>query len=192
MGRVWALTGALVLAGLIVFIFNGFLGGADAIKAASLSYVAGAAAAYYPSPSPLARAFYLVGGALVGMLGFFLGAMIYPDNSLGLYLGAAVPAVIGALVAMWSKSEYAYLTLMLGSVAYGANYVTSFDLDPQGVSYQAPIVLGWILFPVGLGYLLATVLKGLMPPEDGSATRGDDAADGDGAADAQETREVNA
>jgi hypothetical protein len=191
MGRVWALTGALVLVGLIIYIFNGFLGGADVIKIASLCYTVGAAAAYFPAPGALARGMYLLGGTLVGLLGFLLGAGVYPDNNLGLFLGAAVPGVIGALVAMWSKSEYAYLTVLLGAAAYGGSYVTSFDLDPQGVSHDAPIVLGWVLVPVALGYLAATLIKGFLPPADADDEAETDSDEGDSSDDTAETREVN-
>lgn len=184
MGRVWALAGALALSGFVVFLFNGFLGGGGVIKATALASTVGLTVAYLPTASFLSRAFYAFGGVLLGALGFLIGSLFYPDNEVGLWLGGLVPALIGGLIAMWSKSQYVYLVVMLSSAAMGGAYVELFDGDPQAINYQLPISIGWVIVPLSLGYLFGVLVQ-MWVDTDQKVAAADAGAD-------SETEEVNA
>lgn len=156
--RVWALAFALVVGCTIVYFANGFLG-ENAVKFASVTIGAAAAAAYLKGGVALSRAIYLLVGALLGALGFGIGAMALSDNVWGVYVGAIIPIVIAAIIAMWSKKQEVLLTLVLGIGAFGAAFTTQFFTDPQGINYTLPITLGQTIFLLGIGYFLAAITR---------------------------------
>ncbi len=164
MGRVWTLAGALAAGCLIVYLLVGFMG-TDALKFSSAGIGAGAAAAYLPGKAGLPRGFYLLLGCVFGSLSFLLGAAAFPDTNVGLVLGAIVPILFSALVAMGTKSAETLLVMLMGAGTMGAVYTTAFFADPQSINYTMPIALGQSMIVVAIGYILGTVAKVFGPQE---------------------------
>lgn len=162
--RVWALAAALVGAALVGLILVGFVGTTALLYAAPVGG-AGAAAAYLPNGVSLNRAIWLFVGVLGGAAGFGIGALFFPDNNWGLFLGAAVPAIILAIITMWTRDELNFLTSVIGAGALAGFYATTFNLDPQGLTYDLPIVMGQVTFVLGLGYLAGALVKTFLPQQ---------------------------
>ena len=161
MGRVWALAGAGILVILILLIFSGFVG-LQGMLTIGPCIGAGTAAAYVGPPATIARGMFLFAGAIVGGLGFALGALVMPDNELGLALGAIVPIVIAAIATMWSKKQSNFLAMSLGAGATAAVYANVFNLDPQALNVSMPIALGQTILPLGLGFLAAVLVRAFV------------------------------
>lgn len=162
MGRVWALAGGFFLILLILFLGYGFFG-ETALKFGAVSIGSGIAAAYLPGGVALSRGIYLFVGALLGALGFLVGSMAFADDPRGIFMGGALPLILAAFVAMWSRKQEVFITLMLGAGALTAAYTTTFFTDPQGITYALPIVIGAVLAPLGLGYLIGTLFNTFFP-----------------------------
>ena len=171
MGRVWILTGALMAVSVILFIFSGFMG-KEGMLTIGLCIGAGAAAAYIQGEPGIGRAMYLFGGVFIGALGFGLGAMTFPDTNVGLFLGAFVPQIITGFAAMWSKRTEMFIAATIGGGALAGVYANDFDLDPQSINVSLPIALGTTIFPMGLGFLAAVLVRTFIgddPPREAKA-----------------------
>jgi hypothetical protein len=166
MGRVWALAGAIFIV-LVIFVSAAGFFGEDTLKFAGVIVGAGAVAAYLPGGVALSRAVYLFVGAIVGAVGFGLGAMAFPDTVFGGFLGAVFPVLVAAIVTMWSRKPEAFLTMLLGSGALGAYYTTAFYADPQSINYSLPIAIGAVVAPLGLGYLAGALIQTVLPSKTG-------------------------
>ena len=179
MGRVWILTGALMVVSVIMFIFQGFMG-KEGMLTIGLCIGAGAAAAYIQGPPGIGRAMYLFGGVFIGALGFLLGAMTFPDTNTGLFLGAFVPQLITGFAAMWSKRTEMFIAATIGGGALAGVYASDFDLDPQSINVSLPIAIGITIFPMGMGFLaavLARTFTGDDPPRGEKAETSDEPSD---------------
>lgn len=179
MGRVWILTGALLVVSVIMFIFSDFLG-TQGMLTIGLCIGAGAAAAYIQGPPGIGRAMYLFGGVFIGALGFLLGAMTFPDTNVGLFLGAFVPQLITGFVAMWSKRTEMFIAATIGAGALAGVYASDFDIDPQSVNVSLPIAIGVTIFPMGFGFLAAVLVRiftGDDPPREAKAEGGEPSDD---------------
>ena len=161
MGRVWALAGAGLLVILILYIFSGFVG-LQGMLTIGPCIGAGTAAAYVGPPATIARGMFMFAGAIVGGLGFAVGALVMPDNELGLALGASVPILIAGLATMWSRKQSNFLAMTLGAGATAAVYANVFNLDPQALNVSMPIALGQTILPLGLGFLSAVLVRGFV------------------------------
>lgn len=191
MRRVWALAGGLIVVCLIIYLGVGFFGD-ESLKFVSVLIGAGAAAAYLPGGVALSRAIYLLVGVLVGALGFLAGAMAFPDNNTGVFLGAVVPIVVSALIAMWSRKPEVFLTLMLGAGSLAAYYTEAFFLDPQGINYALPIAIGGVIAPLGLGYLFAATIRIFLPAQSAPKPPVGEVPEGDPIAPVDDTLQVGA
>ncbi len=171
MRRVWILTGAMLAVSVILFIFQGFMG-KEGMLTIGLCIGAGAAAAYIQGEPGIGRAMYLFGGVFIGALGFLLGAMTFPDTNVGLFLGAFVPQLITGFAAMWSKRTEMFIAATIGAGALAGVYANDFDLDPQSINVSLPIALGATIFPMGLGFLAAVLVRTFIgddPPREAKA-----------------------
>ncbi len=164
MGRVWILAGAMLTVSVILYIFNGFVG-IQGMLTIGLAAGAGAAAAYIQGKPSLARAMYLFGGVFIGALGFVLGALTFPDTATGLFLGMFIPTVITGLVTMWSRRQEMFIAATIGAGAMAGTYANDFDLDPQSLNVSMPIALGQTIFPMGLGFLAACLVRAFVPDD---------------------------
>jgi hypothetical protein len=162
MGRVWLLAGALVLTAAIFWVGSDFLGTAGMLTL-GLCIGAGVAAAYIQGEPGLGRGLFLLAGVFVGALGFVLGAAIFPDTNTGLFLGAAVPWIIMAVIAMWSKRQEMFVAMVIGGGAIAGVYANDFDLDPQSINVSLVIALGTTILPLGFGYLAGVVVRSFVP-----------------------------
>lgn len=166
MGRIWALAGALIAA-LTILLVLGPLGGPQLLLTAALCVGAGAAAAHLAgSDHTLASALWLLVGVLFGALGFVLGASMFPDTEIGLYLGGVVPIALTALATMWTRRQSDFLCGVLGSGALSGVYATRFNTDPQSLNYSLPIAMGQTLLCLSLGYFAAVLLRAFVPTDD--------------------------
>jgi uncharacterized membrane protein YoaK (UPF0700 family) len=129
-------------------------------------------AAYIQGEPGLGRALFLLGGVFVGALGFLLGAGVFPDTDTGLFLGAAVPWIIMAFVAMWSKRQEMFVAMVIGGGALAGVYANDFDLDPQSINVSLLIALGTTILPLGFGYLAGVLVRTFVPydPPRGATT----------------------
>jgi len=164
MGRVWMLTGALMVCSVLMWILNSFIG-IQGMLTIGLCIGAGAAAAYIQGNPTLVRAIFLVVGVLIGALGFLLGAAAFPDTATGLFLGALVPQVLIGVTAMWTKRIDAVIAALIGAGALAGVYANDFDLDPQSINISLPIALGQTLLPLGLGYLAGILVRSFVPDD---------------------------
>lgn len=193
MGRVWILTGALMVVAVILWIFQDFMG-SDGMLTIGLCIGAGAAAAYITGQPTLGRAMFLLGGVFIGALGFLLGATTFPDTNTGLFLGAFVPFLISGLITMWSKRQEMFIAATIGAGALAGVYANDFDLDPQSINTSLPIALGTTILPLGLGYLAALIVRTFVPedpPRDAADTEPEDGDDESAAYDADETAQMD-
>jgi hypothetical protein len=166
MGRIWALVGALVVVYLILSLAGPFLG-AQGLLTMGLTVGAGVAAAYLAGPADLWRGVWVFFGVLIGALGFAIGASLYPDTGVGLFLGAVVPTLITAVATMWQKRMDYFVAALIGSGALAGVYSTAFDTDPQSLNVSLPIAVGQTLLPLGFGYLAAVLIRAFLPdPKD--------------------------
>jgi hypothetical protein len=150
------MAGAFLVAATVLFLLDSFVG-KGTLLTMSVPIGAGVAAAALPGGAMLSRGMWLFIGALVGTLGFVLGASLFPDTAVGLWLGAVVPTLILALLTMWTKRPSNFLAALLGSGAMAGVYAQVFNFDPQAINVSAPIALGQTVLPLGLGYLLAVL-----------------------------------
>jgi len=187
--RVWALAGLLLAAPFLVFLMVGFLGSQALLFAGPITG-AGAAAAFIPGGVALSRGIWLGVGVIFGSLGFALGALTFPDTNFGLFLGAAVPVLICAFAAMWTKKPEVLITLVLGAGSMGAIYAQNFNIDPQALNYALPIAIGQALVPIAFGYLAGAIFVTFMGAETPQAAEEEDDGDGDSDTPQDETQEV--
>lgn len=162
MVRVWALAGGFFLILLVLFLGESFFG-ENTLKFGAVMIGTGFAAAYLPGGVALSRGIYLFVGVLLAAVGFLIGSLAFADNPQGVFMGGVVPLVLAAIVAMWSRKQEVFITIMLGAGALTAFYTTSFFTDPQGINYQLPIVLGGVMAPLGIAYLVAAIFKTFVP-----------------------------
>lgn len=160
--RVWASAVGFLLTLLFIYLLVGFFG-ETSLKFAAVLVGAGFATAYLPGGIALSRAIYLFVGVLIGSLGFLAGAMLFPDTDRGIFFGGCVPVIVSTIVAMWSRKQEVFVTLMIGAGAVTAVYTTSFFTDPQGINYQLPLAIGGTIAPLGIGYLVAALIKTFLP-----------------------------
>jgi hypothetical protein len=162
MGRVWALALGLVLA-LFVVRIAGPLGGPTTMLTAAVPVGAGAAAAYLGARGQtIARGLWLLVGVLFGAVGYVLGASLFPDTMNGLFLGAIVPILLGALATMWTRRQTDFLCTVLAAGSLAGVYATRFNTDPQSLNYSLPIAIGQTLFPLALGFIGAIVVQAFV------------------------------
>lgn len=175
MGRIWTLALAMVLA-LFVVRIAGPLGGATTLLTASIGVGAGTAAAYLGSAaiSARTRGLWLLVGIVFGALGYVMGAAVFPDTLNGLFIGGCVPIVLGALATTWTRSQTAFLCTVLGSGTLTGVYAKRFDLDPQSLNYSLPVAIGQAVFPLALGFIVASVVRGAIPDDDAVAANAPD------------------
>jgi hypothetical protein len=165
MGRVWALALGLILA-LLVVLISGPLGGPRTLLTASLCVGAGATASYLGSTNHMfARGIWLFVGVLFGAVGYVLGAGIFPDTNIGLFLGGVVPITLTALATMWTKRQTDFLAGILGAGALTGVYAFQFNLDPQSLNYSLPVAMGQTIFPLALGFVAGMVVQWLTRPD---------------------------
>jgi hypothetical protein len=169
MARVWIWAGLVVAATTVCALLVGFVG-TTTLVTMSLPIGGGAVAAYLPGGSFLGRGGWLFGGVLLGALGFVIGSVAFPDNAVGLWLGAIVPVILLAALTMWTRKESHFLAGLVGAGSINGVYATSFQLDPQSLNVSLPIAIGQTVFPLGLGFLAgvgALLLTARMsPPSD--------------------------
>lgn len=190
MGRIWILALGIA-AGMAVVLVLGPLGGAETLLTASLCVGAGAAAAYIGTPSHmLARGVSLMGGALIGGLGFSLAALILPDTAVGTFLGGVIPVGIIALATMATKRQADFLAASLGAGALTGVYAHVFFADPQSLNYSLPIGLGQTMLPLGLGFIAAIAVQQFVPTDDEKALSDGAQAHADNSRSASDTTEV--
>jgi hypothetical protein len=165
MGRVWALALGLILA-LLVVLLSGPLGGPRTLLTASLCVGGGATASFLGSTNHMfARGIWLFVGVLFGAVGYVLGAGIFPDTNIGLFLGGVVPITMIALATMWTKRQTDFLAGILGAGALTGVYAFQFNLDPQSLNYSLPVALGQTIFPLALGFVAGMVVQWLTRPD---------------------------
>ena len=116
----------------------------------------------------MAAAVWLFVGVLVGALGFVMGASLFPDTNVGLWLGAVVPTLINALLTFWTKRVDYFLAATIGAGALSGVYANVFNLDPQGLNVSLLIALGQTILPLGLGFFCAVFVRVFLG--DGSET----------------------
>lgn len=175
MGRVWALALGLILALLVLFL-SGPLDGARILLTASVCVGGGAAVSYLGDPRHMfARGIWLFVGVLFGAIGYVLGASIFPDTTIGLFLGGVVPITLTALATMWTKRQTDFLAGIIGAGALTGVYAFQFNLDPQSLNYSLPVAMGQTIFPLGLGFLAGMVVQ-WMTTSDAAAQAIRDAA----------------
>lgn len=169
MGRVWALALGLILALLVLFL-SGPLDGARILLTAAVCVGGGAAASYLGDPHHMfARGIWLFVGVLFGAVGYVLGASIFPDTTIGLFLGGVVPITLTALATMWTKRQTDFLAGILGVGALTGVYAFQFNLDPQSLNYSLPVAMGQTIFPLALGFVAGMAVQWLTEP-DGEAS----------------------
>ena len=169
MARVWALAGGFFLIMLILLLGFDFFG-ETSLKFGAVSVGTGIAVAYLPGGVALSRGIYLFVGVLLGALGFLAGSLAFADDPRGIFMGGLVLLLLSAIIAMWSRKQEVFITLMLGAGALTAAFTTTFFADPQGITYQLPITLGAVMAPLGLGYLMGAVLNTFFPSKPKEAT----------------------
>lgn len=168
MGRVWALIGAVVAALTVCLLLGGFIG-SSTLLTASAPIGAGVVAAYLPGRGYISRGIWLAAGVLIGTLGYAMGATMFPDTQIGLWLGGVVPTLIIGLATMFTKQQSAVLAALLGSGSMTAVYAHVFDMDPQSLNVSAPIAIGQAMLPLGLGFLAGMVVKAFVAGDDDTA-----------------------
>jgi hypothetical protein len=177
MGRVWAVIGGFVAVATVGLILEGFMG-LGTLLTISVPIGAGLVAAYLPGDRYAGRGMWLVVGTLLGAVGFALGAMMFPDTKVGLWLGAVVPVLLLGVLVMWTRSQSHALAGILGSGALAGVYAHVFDADPQSLNVSLPIALGQTLLPLGLGYLAGILLVTFVEGDEAAAAREVTAGDG--------------
>lgn len=161
MGRVWALALGLILA-LLVVLLSGPLGGPRTLLTASVCVGGGAAASYLGGTQHMfARGLWLFVGVMFGAIGYVLGASLFPDTNIGLFLGGVVPITLTALATMWTRRQTDFLAGILGAGALTGVYAFQFNLDPQSLNYSLPVAMGQTLFPLSLGFLAGMAVQWL-------------------------------
>ena len=185
MGRIWALALGLILALFVVFL-SGPLGGPTTQLTAALCVGGGAAASYLGSQEHmLARGVWVLVGVLFGAIGFVLGAGVFPDTMVGLFLGGVVPITLVALATMWTRRQTDFLAGVLGAGALTGVYATRFNTDPQSLNYSLPIGIGQTLWPLALGFIAGVLVQWLTTSDEEHAAQraaepADDADEGAG------------
>lgn len=164
MARVWTLAGAVAAGCILIYLTVGFMG-KPTLEYASAIVGAGAVAAYLPGPNNIARGLFLLLGVLFGSLSFLLGALAFPDTTLGLLLGALVPILFSALAAMGTRRPETLAVMLLGAGSMGALYTRDFFNDPQSLNFTLPIAIGQVVVAVALGYLLGVLARDFGPQE---------------------------
>jgi hypothetical protein len=185
MGRVWALALGLILA-LFVVLISGPLGGPRTLLTAAVCVGAGAAASFLGTTNHMfARGTWLFVGVLFGAIGYVLGASIFPDTSIGLFIGGVVPITLTALGTMWGRRQTDFLSGILGAGALTGVYAFQFNLDPQSLNYSLPVAMGQTLFPLSLGFLAAMGVQWLTKSDaEAEAEAERSAKDAEGSAEA--------
>lgn len=192
MSRVWIGWAGVVAVVLVLWIGLGFFG--TPTLQYSLPVIAlTAGALLLPNGELWWKGLWLLGGVVIGMIGFLLGAGLLPDTPLGYTLGAVIPVTILALAAMWTKKLSYFLAGVFGLAAFQAIFTAPYLSDPQSMSVSMPQALGITLAPMALTYLVFTVLAIFVPrfAKDGAEEVGTDAdtsaTDADTSASAVET-----
>jgi hypothetical protein len=184
MGRVWALALGLILALLVVFL-SGSLGGARTLLTASVCVGGGAAASYLGGTNHLlARGIWLFVGVLFGAIGYVLGAGIFPDTTVGLFLGGVVPITLTALATMWTRRQTDFLAGILGAGALTGVYAYQFNVDPQSLNYSLPVAMGQTIFPLALGFVAGMAVQWLTTSDMDAQAPGDTGPTGSAGSDA--------
>jgi hypothetical protein len=168
MGRVWAVIGAFVAVATVGLVLESFLG-MGTLLTMGVPIGAGLVAAYLPGDRYVGRAGWLVVGTLLGAVGFALGAMMFPDTKVGLWLGAIVPVLLLGLLVMWTRSQSHALAGILGSGALAGVYAHVFDADPQSLNVSLPIALGQTLLPLGLAYMAGILVVAFVAGDEAVA-----------------------
>lgn len=177
MGRVWIGWAGVVGVVLVLWIGLGFFG-TLALQYGLPVIALTAGALLLPSGELWWKGLCLLGGVLVAVIGFLIGAGFLPDTPLGYTLGAVVPVTIVALATMWTKKLSYFLAGVFGVAAFQAVYTAPFLSDPQSITVSMPQAFGITLAPMALTYLVFTLLAVFVPrfAKDGAEDTGTDAA----------------
>ena len=162
MKRVWIVAGALLVVALVQLLLVGFVG-SDTLRAAFPVMVLSAAAVLIRGGAVWVKAIWIFVGSLVGMLGFVLGAGMFPDNNFGYFLGAAVPLLIVGVLVMWTKRVQYLVAVVCGVAAFQSVYTTFFFSDPQSINFSMPVAYGIMMVPMALTFLVFSVITELLP-----------------------------
>lgn len=162
MSRVWIGWAGVVGVVLLLWIGLGFFG-TSALQYGLPVIALTAGALLLPSGELWWKGLCLLGGVLVAMIGFLLGAGLLPDTPVGYTLGAVVPVTIVALATMWTKKVSYFLAGVFGVAAFQAVYTAPFLSDPQSINVSMPQAFGITLAPMALTYLVFTVLAVFVP-----------------------------
>ena len=173
MKRIWALAAGSSVA-LLILLALGNYGGTRLLLTASLPVGAGIVASFLPGEKLMSRGAYLFVGALVGGLGYAIGALFMTDDAVGLVIGAIIPSILLAFITMWSRRYENMLAAMLGAGAVTGVYAYQFNLDPQSLNVSLILAYGWTVLPLGFGFVAGVIVR-LFVGEDAKVAAKDEA-----------------
>ena len=145
-----------VTAGLIVLISSAL--DLDLASVALLGAAMGAVVALVPDRTPAARLAGFAAGFVLGWIGYVVRAAVLPDTSLGQALDVAVVVVLAVAIAAASGSRLPLWTLLLGLGAFAGAYELTFVDDPTQVLTTSLSTATTMLFNVGAGFLVASLV----------------------------------
>lgn len=179
MGRVWVGWAGVVGVLLMLFIGLGFFG-TPALQYGLPVIALTIGALLLPNGELWWKGLCLLGGVVIAMIGFLLGAGVFPDNAFGYTLGGIVPVTIVALATMWTKKLSYFLAGVFGVAAFQAVYTAFFFSDPQSINFSMPLAFGITLAPMALTFLVFTLLTIFVPrfARDGASTPAEAKASG--------------
>ena len=171
MGRVWVGWAGVVGVLLMLWIGLGFFG-TPALQYGLPVIALTIGALLLPNGELWWKGLCLLGGVIIAMIGFLLGAGVFPDNAFGYTLGGIVPVTIVALATMWTKKLSYFLAGVFGVAAFQAVYTAFFFSDPQSINFSMPLAFGITLAPMALTFLVFTLLTIFVPrfAKDGTLT----------------------
>lgn len=162
MSRIWVGWAGVVGVILMIWIGLGFFG-TQALQYGLPVIALTIGALLLPNGELWWKGLCLLGGVIIAMIGFLLGAGVFPDNSLGYTLGGVVPVTIVALATMWTKKLSYFLAGVFGVAAFQAVYTAFFFSDPQSINFSMPLAFGITLAPMALTFLVFTLLSIFVP-----------------------------
>lgn len=178
MGRIWIGWAGVVGVILLLWIGLGFFG-TPALQYGLPVIALTIGALLLPNGELWWKGLCLLGGVVIAMVGFLLGAGVFPDNAFGYTLGAVVPVTFVALATMWTKKMSYFLAGVFGVAAFQAVYTAFFFSDPQSINFSMPLAFGITLAPMALTFFVFTLLSIFVPrfAKDGTA-EGSESASG--------------
>lgn len=162
MGRIWVGWAGVVGVLLMLWMGLGFFG-TPALQYGLPVIALTIGALLLPNGELWWKGLCLLGGAIIAMIGFLLGAGVFPDNAFGYTLGGIVPVTLVALATMWTKKLSYFLAGVFGVAAFQAVYTAFFFSDPQSINFSMPLAFGITLAPMALTFLVFTALSIFVP-----------------------------